>query len=165
MLRILGAGLSALVLSVLSPALIFSQDHPQKDKVYSVKEVVELIKSDPASLKGKSIQLEAYVVDAVQGFNCEDFWILADKEYVQAFNDRYNWKLSKEQCQKALEESQRAPVLQTGRSLALSKKYYSTTHAIYRGHFYDKWAAKNCAEGWKRFVIDEKVKEIISGGS
>jgi len=133
------------------------------EKIYTVKETVDLLKSNPASLKDKSVQLEAYVVDGVMGMGCEDYQIITDKEYVEAFDNRYNNKLSQEERNKAIEESRQAPVLLTGQTLAMPEGFFPTYHAIYQGHFYDKWATKTCGgDGYKRFVIEGKVKEIVS---
>ena len=43
----------------------------------------------------------------------------------------------------------------------MSKDIFPTVYAIYQGHFYDEWAVKHCKDGYKRFVIDKKIKEII----
>jgi len=134
-----------------------------ENKVYTVKETVNLLKITPTFLKDKSIQLEAFVVDGVMGLGCEDYQILTDKEYVGAFNNRYNNKLSQEERNKAIEDSKLAPVLLTGQTLSMPEGFYPTYHAVYQGHFYDKWATKTCgADGYKRFVIEGKVKEIVS---
>lgn len=134
-----------------------------ENKVYTVKEAVELLKINPDSLKDKSIQLEAFIVDAVKGTGCKDYQVLTDKEYVETFGNRYNNKLNQEERNKAIEESKLAPVLLTGQTLAMPEGFYPTYHAIYQGHFYDKWATKTCgADGYKRFVIEGKVKEIVS---
>ncbi len=127
-----------------------------ENKVYTVKEVVSLLKTNPNSLKGKSIQLEAYVVDAVDGLDCSDFQIMTDKEYVEAFNNRYNNELSESERSKAVEESKAAPVLLTGRTMAMPGGFNPTYHAIFQGHFYDKWTTETCGvEGYRRFVIEK----------
>lgn len=134
-----------------------------ENKIYTVKEAVDLLKTNPTSLKDKTIQLEAYVVDAVMGLGCNDYQILTDKEYVEVFNNRYNSKLSQEERNKAIEESQKVPILLTGQTLTMPEGFYPTYHAIYQGHFYDKWATKTCGAGsYERFVIEKKVKEIVS---
>ena len=134
-----------------------------ENKIYTVKEVVDLLKTNPTSLEDKSIQLEAFVVDAVKGLGCNDYQIITDKEYVETFKNRYDNKLSQEERNKAIEESKQAPVLLTGQALAMPEGFFPTYHAIYQGHFYDKWATKTCgADSYKRFVIEGKIKEIVS---
>ncbi|PIU98345.1 hypothetical protein COS61_01885 [Candidatus Wolfebacteria bacterium CG03_land_8_20_14_0_80_40_12] len=144
-----------------SPANVPAMNN--ESKIYTVKEAVDLLKTNPTSLKDNPIQLEAFVVDGVMGLGCKDYQIITDKEYVEAFNNRYNNKLSQEERNKAIEESKQAPVLLTGQTLAMPEGFFPTYHAIYQGHFYDKWATKTCgADGYKRFVIDGKVREIVS---
>lgn len=134
-----------------------------KNKVYNVEEVINLLKTNPTFLKDKSIQVEAYVVDAVKGIDCEDFQIFTDKEYVEMFDNRFNNELSEAERNKAIENSKTAPVLFTGRTMIMPDGFYPTYHAVYQGHFYDQWASKTCgADGYKRLVIEEKVKEIVS---
>jgi len=134
-----------------------------ENKIYKVKEIANLLKTNPNSLKDKSVKIEAYVVDSVRGIECEDYQILTDKEYVEAFKKRYDNKFSQDERDKAIEESKQAPVLLTGETLTLPRDFFPTGHAVYQGHFYDNWATKTCgADGWKRFVIEKKIEEITS---
>lgn len=109
--------------------------------VYTVKAATALLKSNPEALRGESIQIEAYVVNAVAGLGCDDYQILSDSTstFLQ-------------------------PTLRTGQSLALPRDFYPTVHAIYQGHFFDSWAMRECGpEGYKRFVIEKKIREIVDG--
>ncbi len=134
----------------------------KEDKVYTVREAVGLLKTAPGFFKDKSVRLEGYVVGGMKGTGCNDYQIITDKEYVKAFKNRYDGKLSPEERSRAAGASKLAPVLLTGQTQA-APDIYPTYHAVYQGHFYDKWAEEGCgAEGYKRFVIEKKVKEIVS---
>ncbi len=107
------------------------------NKAYNVKEISELLKTNPASLQGRQIQIEAYIVNSVRGVACSDYQILAGTP------------------------ADEAPILFTGQTLTLPKEFYPSYHAIYQGHFYDAWATTTCGSGgFKRFVIDKKIQEL-----
>jgi hypothetical protein len=112
-----------------------------ESKIYTVSETVELLKTNPGSLKNRVIRLEAYVVNAVGGTGCRDYYVLADK----------NKNVSRQ-----------APTLITGEASSMPGDFYPTYHAVYQGHFYDGWAMKDCgSDGYKRFVIEKKLREIV----
>lgn len=130
-------------------------------KIYTVEELVNTLQTNPESLKGIPVQLEAYIVDGVAGVNCSDYVILADKKYVEVFKKRYDMKLTKQEQAKAIQESNTTPVLMTGRTLNMPDDLYPTYHGIYQGHFHDSWAITTCGtDGFKRFVIDKKLQEL-----
>ena len=159
-------GILIIVSRTNKPNLSLNPDNAttsNENKAYTVKEAVELLKINPDSLRNKSIKLEAFIVDTVKGTGCRDYQVLTDKEYVEIFSNRYDNKLSQEERNKAIEESKLAPTILTGQALSMPEDFYPTYHAIYQGHFYDEWATKNCGtDGYKRFVMEEKVKEIVS---
>ena len=160
-------GLLVIVLKTTSQSSSSNPVHlatiSNENKIYTVQEVVDILKSNRTVLKDKSIQLEAFVVDAVEGLGCQDYQIITDKEYVQTFKNRYDNKLSQEERFNAILQSKLAPVLQTGEALTVPEGFFPTYHAIYQGHFYDPKMTKNCdADAFKKFVIERKVKEIVA---
>lgn len=127
------------------------------DKVYSVEEITQILKTNPEFLKNKSIKIKGYIVNGVMGMGCEDYYMLSDYKNVDLYKQKYDKNLSAEEKNKIKE----MPILMTGRTLALPKDFTPTIYAIYEGHFYDKWATKKCKDGYNKFVMDKKIQEII----
>ena len=76
-------GVLIIVIKVTTPS---SNSNPvniatinNENKIYAVKEVVDILESNPTFLKDKSIQLEAFAVDAVGGMGCNDYQVITDK--------------------------------------------------------------------------------------
>lgn len=133
----------------------------QTDKVYSVKEIVNLLNTNPESLKGKLVQIKAYHVSAVGGLYCHDYMELTDPEYVDLFKSMYASGITQAQADAiAKRVKAEVPILLTGQTLAMPQGIFPTTYGIYQGHFYDTWATKTCEKGNQRFVIENKIQEL-----
>ncbi len=129
------------------------------DKVFSVKQINEILKTNSKLLKNKEVQIKGYVVDGVRGLGCEDYEVLTDYENVSLYKRKYDKNLTLKEKLKIA----KMPLLKTGQTLTHhgDKNFYPTVYAIYEGHFYDDWVSKKCKDGYKRFVIDKKIKEIV----
>lgn len=130
------------ITGISEPNSSFSENISSNDenKIYTVTEAADLLKANPVFFKNKVIQLEAYVVDAVEGTGCNDYVIFADRKYTEG--------------------PKSTSLLLSGPTLTVSPDLSPVYHAIYQGHFYDESANACGADGWKRFVIDRKIKEI-----
>ncbi|KKS43264.1 MAG: hypothetical protein UV05_C0032G0003 [candidate division CPR1 bacterium GW2011_GWA2_42_17] len=131
-----------------------------ENKIYSVKMINDLFQISPESLKDKSIQLKAYVVDGARGVGCHDYSILTDYEYVTFFQNRYDSKLSITQQKEAQELAKKAPVIYTGVTLSVPEEIFLVQAEIYKGHFYDLEMKKMCENGEKRFIIETKIQDL-----
>ncbi len=129
----------------------------QNNKIYSVKEVADILKNNPEFLQNKQIKIKAYQVDGTRGIGCDDYLILIDYDNVELYKKRYQQNVSNLEKLKALQ----IPKIKTGESLGMSQEIFPAVYAVYQGHFYDKKLSSKCKNGYKRFVIDKKIKEII----
>ncbi len=122
--------------------------------VYTVQEIKNMPASKFKQLKGKEILLKGYIVDAVRGLGCTDYVILTDYKYVNSYL-------------KAIKEGSflgrfAVPVLLAKIEVDYeNNKFYPTTYAIYKGHFFDSRWTKKCPNLSKAFFIDGKVKELV----
>lgn len=134
---------------------------PLANKVYSVKEITDILKANPESLKDKIVQIKGYHIDAVMGMGCEDFMELTDAEYVDLYKSMNAPGLSQSQRDDiAAKVKAEVPILLTGQTLVMPKDIFPTTYGIYQGRFYDTWATKTCQDGNQRFVIEKKIQEL-----
>ena len=140
------------------PALVWADE-----KVYSVKETVEMLQHSPDVLKDRKVKVQGYYVDGTKGIGCHDFMILVDKENAQLYKSLYDPDLTPDEFEHRRQQVARMPTLHTGQTLVMPEGFFPTQHGIYVGHFYDPWATKTCEpDGWKRFVIEMKAQEIVA---
>lgn len=140
---------------------LYSKDKlPSSDKVYSVKEIVDLFKNDSDFLKNNRVRIKAYVVDSTKGTGCSSYMVLSDYEYVDYFKNRYDPKLSVLEQRKSQEMASQAPIIYTGITLDMPKDIFPIESGIYEGYFYDKNLSLKCSGGKNRFIIDKKIQEL-----
>lgn len=148
-----------LLIYFLPIAAVAGINEPQ-DKIYSVKEITEIFKSDPGFLKNKEIKLEACKADVAKGLGCGDYLVLVDYENVQVYSAQYASGLTEDERNKLWIKVKEMSIILSGESLSMPREIFPTYYAVYEGHFYDK-STKGCGvDGWKRFVIDKKIREI-----
>jgi len=134
------------LISIIIIITSFKKNNYRKvdDKLYTVREITNVLKTNPNSLKNKSVKVEAIVVNAVKGVGCKDYKMLADVNDVEVY-------------QKNVYNSESIPLLYTGH--ILSTDVYPTYHGIYQGHFFDKSYTNKCGSD-NRFTIEKKIKEV-----
>ncbi len=126
----------------------------QSGKVYTVSEILKIRDTNPESLKDKSILLKAYVVDAVGGFGCEDYYILTDYENVGFYQNYTKWYNGTEEEKIKFDN---IPRLEAAVRTIING---SISESTVIGHFYDEWQVKNCNNGWMRFSITGKKETL-----
>lgn len=137
---------------LFSPSPLNIKQEAESKDVYSVEEVLNILRTTPERFKGKDVFLKAAVVDGVMGLGCNDFLMLTDLKYVDLYGKKYNQDLTIEEK----EAIRNIPIVISGPSLSMPKGITSMEgESIYRGHFFDN-SMKSCDEGWKRFVITDK---------
>lgn len=134
-----------------------------EDKVYRVGELSEIKNKNPGNLKNREIRLKAFVMEDMRTrtanpeiTKCANYFILIDydKDLVKKYDEAtYHEKQ---------EMLKNIPVILSG-EVPLSPRtarIYPTQYGIYIGHFYDK-KAMECKEGHKRFLITDKMEELL----
>lgn len=144
------------------------QTYQEEDKIYSVKEAIKILETNPDQFKNKDIRIQAYHVNSTLGVGCKDYIVLMDMADVikdQAISNRLmaeSQTLSEIETKKLHDEIDQIPHIYTGPQSNMHN-IFPTQYAIYVGHFYDKLITKSCGnDAWKRFVITSKEKEIVS---
>ena len=140
----------------------------KEEKVYSVKEAIQILQDNPTQFKNKNIKIQAYHINSTKGIGCKDYMIIMDKDDVNIYESissrliTESQTLSEQEKKNLQDKLQNLPHLITGPQLEMHN-ILPTKYAIYVGHFYDTWSTKSCGtDGWKRFVIEKKEKEILS---
>lgn len=154
-----------IILTKSSPVFTNQNNQPAiENKIYSVKEVLDLLSINTDYFKGQKIQLKAYKTNGVAGLGCNDYFILMDKEdadhYRQLFDEYMSKDTSETQRPAISTQIQNIPSLKTGETLGMNQNIFPTVYAVYGGHFNDASLSKNCLDGNKRFVIDRKIEEL-----
>lgn len=129
-------------------------------RIYTVKEISEILKTQPNSLNGRTIQIKARWTNQTKGVGCDDHAILMDPEDSKVYQSMLDRRYSKEQRSVLRQRISSLPRLQTGPVLSMEESIFPTSYGIYEGHFGDPSLA-HCQDGAKRFVIDRKIQEIV----
>ena len=69
-------------------------------KVYTVKEIFDILNNNPDELKNKIIKVKAYRISFVAGLDCKDYSILIDRENAELYKSQYDFKLSFQEREK-----------------------------------------------------------------
>lgn len=149
----------------LSPAQTAYAQQKQKkqpapvteERVYSVREIVQILKSRPEEVRGKTIKIKGYIVDTATGRGEGDFLVLTDREFTGIYQkDLWHEGLSRSERRKL----KTMPIIRTGPALNMPQSVFPTVYGIYRGHFYDDTATADFRNGAERFIVEEKIVEL-----
>lgn len=135
-----------------------------EERVYTVKEVLNIFSRTPNIFENQEISIEAIHADSTDGIGCNDYMILMDKEDADRKQQLMDFltkaEMDKEESERITKELQSLPRIKTGETLKGIPGLFPTRGGIYRGHFYDEELSNKCPDGEARFVIERKVKEL-----
>lgn len=135
-----------------------------EERVYTVREVLNILSITPNIFENQKISVEAIHADSTDGIGCNDYMILMDKEDADRKQQLMDFltkaEMGKEESERITKELQSLPRIKTGETLKDIPGLFPTQGGIYYGHFYDKGLSSKCPEGEKRFVIDKKIQEF-----
>lgn len=154
------------VLVVLLLMFLFG-DNKEKivadEKIYTVREVANLVSSNSNYFKNKTILLKGYNTGSTDGLGCSDYFVLIDEGDISQYKQLYKLYskkgITEEKQIELINQIKKIPNILTGETAKMNKNIFPTTFAIYRGQFSDN-ISKNCTTENERFIIENKVQEL-----